>query len=624
MHNDGTSDKYKEDRTGNQLMQDDEAKYFLASIINTLQDSIVTISLKGIITSWNKSAERLYGYPASEAIGQSLAMVTFPKEFAALSERIEAIRHGDTIPLYDTMRIHKGGGSIHIEVTLSPIMNYGGEVIGLSTVARDVTELRKMEEALVASESQLRAILEAAIDFAIITLDANGNIIDWSSGAHLMFGYEREEVLGKFCDLIFTPEDREANMAVIEIELARKTGRSIDERWHLHKDGTRFFMSGVMTPINTSNVSGFVKVARNITDRKLAEEALLLSEQQKSLAVQSAGMGEWAWDLISDAFTINEQVAVMMGLEQTSEPRPFNVLFQQIYAPDEPGFHAQLNLALEGLFIFQYEFRIVRADNHEVIWVNAYGRVVAHTNNRPSKMIGVIYDITSRKMLEKQKDDFISMASHELKTPVTAIKSYSEVLEESLAEAKDDVNLTLLRKLNVQIQRLVQLMQTLLDSSSVSEGILRLHPETFSLNELVEEYLHSVRTTFRSHRFRPQLNPVALLHADKARILQVISNLVTNAVKYSPEKTDIIITTEDKGEGLMLSVQDFGPGIPAESQPYLFDRYYRVPGKNNNYHEGFGLGLYICSQIIKQHHGSITVESVIGHGSTFSFALPYA
>ncbi len=601
-----------------------DAAYFLASVVDSLQDSIVTIDLSGIITSWNKGAENLYGYPSSEAIGKSLEMVVFPADFNQLLKKIEQIRIAQVMPMFDTLRLHKDGRTLNLEISLSHVKDRDGKVIGISTVARDVTALRNVQERLAVSENQLRAILEAAIDFAIITMDDEGRIIDWTSGAELMFGYTRDEVIGQNTNIIFTPEDQYANISTIEIETARSKGRSIDERWHLHKDGTRFFMSGVMTPISPGSRSGFVKVARNITDRKLAEEALFFSEQQKSLAVQSAEMGEWEWDLMSDSVKISEQARVLFGWPKDATEVPPNALMATIYPPDEPLVREELRMALEGLYIFHAEYRIVRADTNEQIWVNAYGRVISHQADRPAKMTGVIYDITARKMLEKQKDDFIGLASHELKTPVTAIKAYSELLEENLSDPPGNGNLRLLKNMNGQVDRLTDLIRMLLDTSVLTEGRMKLYAQPVDLNAIIVEQVALFNQSAIDHKLQVNLDNIPIVHADRARISQVLTNFIANAIKYAPDSPEIIISSKDQLDSVLVTVQDFGPGIAAAAQPYLFERYYRAAGEGINSQNGFGLGLYICAEIVKRHQGTIGVHSVINEGSSFYFTLPYS
>ena len=223
--------------------------------------------------------------------------------------------------------------------------------------------------------------------------------------------------------------------------------------------------------------------------------------------------------------------------------------------------------------------------------------------------------------MEKQKDDFISLASHELKTPVTAIKAFSEILEDSLQEEDASGSTELLKKINGQVDRLIALIQALLDSSTLTEGKMQLHPEQLDLNEVIADQVQVLQSISPSHRLSWQPGPLGQVHADKNRIIQVITNFVSNAVKYSPKGSDVIISTEDKLDGAMVRVQDFGEGIPPGVQNYIFDRYYRVPGKQSR-QEGFGLGLYISAAIIRQHHGIIGVETTAGEGSTFYVLLP--
>ncbi|MBO9657852.1 MAG: PAS domain S-box protein [Chitinophagaceae bacterium] len=607
--------------SGNQFLQDDEARFFLASIVDSLQDSIVSVNLHGVITSWNKGAELAYGYPASEIIGKSLDMVTFPEDFAELLKNIDKIRAGEQIGLYHTVRIHRDGRYMNMDITLSPIKNETGEVIGISTVARDVTVVHQIQEALKKSEGRLRAIVDAAVDFGIIILNEEGKIVDWNKGAEILFGYKKDEVLGRDSSLLFTPEDRHADIASSELQRARDTGRAIDERWHLHQNGSRFFMSGVMTPILYDSVAGFVKIARDITDRKLAEEALMQSEQRKLLAVKSAEMGEWEWQLSTRLIRISEQVTLLFGFEDHSPEVTPEQLLQQIYPDDQQLVREQVIAASNGLQILQTECRIVRADNGQIRWLNIYGRVVMQTDNRPAKLIGVFYDITQRKILEKQKDDFISIASHELKTPVTAINSYAELLAESLAAGGHSYQVNLANKLSEQVNRLTELIRNLLDTSQLSEGGFKLSLQPTDIKELILEQKEALEQIGVNHHFTWNLHAVPLLQADRKRIVQVIMNLVTNAVKYSPERTEIIVETTDRGDHAHICVTDKGMGIPPEEQRFVFERYYRT--RESLQEKGFGLGLYICSEIIRQHRGSMGLKSAPGEGSSFYFTLPY-
>jgi PAS domain S-box-containing protein len=503
-----------------------------------------------------------------------------------------------------------------------PLKDAGGIILGWFGTATNIHEQKKAELRLKATSKRLHATLEAAIDFAIITLDKDGYIVDWNSGAENMFGYDRSEAIGQFTDIFFTPEDRYGGIPLEEIRRAETTGHSLDERWHLRKDGSRFFMSGVMTRIMESSITGYVKVARNITDRKLTEEALFLSEQRQSIAIQSTQMGEWDWDIPADRVKWNEHASRLLGMTTGAGSSHNPSFFTCIHPEDLPAVRQALDITLKGSLILQSEYRIIRADNAETAWVSMYGRVITHRDEQPVRMIGVIYDITARKMLEKQKDDFISIASHELKTPVSSIRGYSQLVLQTLNERGDTENAQLLIKMNSQVERLTRLLYALLDSTSMLEGRLRLIPEPFDVNQLIQQEIEDLQLIYPRHRLTWRPGKIAIVHADKGRIRQVLTNLISNAAKYSSEATEIVIATEDLMDGVLVKVTDQGIGISVEDQARIFERYFRGGEHEWNKHS-FGLGLYISLEIIKQHHGMMGVESVRGEGSTFYFKLPY-
>ena len=474
---------------------------------------------------------------------------------------------------------------------------------------------------LAETSTRLTAILETAIDFAIITMDEKGNITDWNSGAETMFSYTRAEVIGKFADFIFTPEDIYGHIPQLEFKRALEVGEALDERWHIRKDGSRFFMSGVMKPLRHQSLNGFVKITRDITDRKLAEEALFLSEQHKSLAVQSAQMGEWNYDLNQDLISGDEQCRKLMAIKDSEKTWEFGSLLQLIHEDDRPSVKQALDTALDGLNIFHSEFRVRHADATTTKWISVYGRVVAHVNDKPSRLIGVIYDITNRKMLEAQKDDFINIASHELRSPVTSIKAYTELLGDMFDQEGDSENGKLIKKLNAQVDRLVRLIYNLLDASTLSQLTMKLKPQPLDINQLIDNQILALPSISRTDRIVFNRQALPLIHADPERIGQVIENLLSNALKYSGDKP-VIVTTEDALEGIKVSVRDYGPGIPETSRTSIFERYYRVASDGKTASPGLGLGLYIASEIIRQHFGTIGVEGNVGEGAVFYFTLP--
>lgn len=361
---------------------------------------------------------------------------------------------------------------------------------------------------------------------------------------------------------------------------------------------------------------------KNITERKLAEAALKESEARYRIALMSAEMGAWDWDVVRDTIIWNDQHFVLLGLKP--DDRPWNMAFfrQFIYPEDLDGFDRRLKAAVASGETFHMEYRISRADNGEVRWMNGYGRAVASSEGKHIRMIGVMFDITNQKHLERQKEEFLSIASHELKTPVTSIKSYGEIMLEWFVQQGDSKNAGLMRKLGGQVDRLANLVSALLDTSRISEGQLKLEPERFDLNDLVRERIEEMARLSANHRLRFEEGELPPVVADRQRIGEVVVNLVSNAIKYSPGGGDILVTSQAGRDEVRVRVLDHGIGIPPEMQKRVFERFFRVTNQQISTYPGMGLGLYISAGIVHRHSGKIFVESVPGQGTTFTFTLP--
>jgi len=232
-------------------------------------------------------------------------------------------------------------------------------------------------------------------------------------------------------------------------------------------------------------------------------------------------------------------------------------------------------------------------------------------------------DITERKALEKQKEEFIGIASHELKTPVTSIKAYTQILRDTLLEKKDEASADLLLRMDHQIDRLSTLIRDLLDVTKITEGQLVLKPEEYDLNELIIEVVEDLQMMTRKHTIITELQQGKTLFGDKERTAQIIVNLLSNAIKYSPTADKIFIRTFQKEKEVTVCVQDFGIGISPDMQKKLFKRFFRVSDETASTFPGLGLGLFIAAEIVRKQHGRIWVESTPNEGSTFCFSLPY-
>ena len=224
--------------------------------------------------------------------------------------------------------------------------------------------------------------------------------------------------------------------------------------------------------------------------------------------------------------------------------------------------------------------------------------------------------------ISKQKDDFISMASHELKTPVTSIKAFAQLLEHDFAEGQNPQGAKMLARMNTQIIRLTGLIDDLLDVSKIEGGKLQYHFADFNLNQMIHDCVKDMQLTTRQHKIKLDVHGSEIVYGDKDRIRQVLTNLLSNAIKYSPDAKVILVSTFRTKKFISVHVKDFGIGINRQKQSKVFDRFFRVSGAKEDTYPGLGLGLYISSEIIKRHNGTISVKSVLGKGSTFSFKLP--
>jgi PAS domain S-box-containing protein len=403
---------------------------------------------------------------------------------------------------------------------------------------------------------------------------------------------------------------------------AREKGRAVDERWHVRKDGSRFYASGIMTPIQGGQLTGYVKIARDMTEQRRASEALRITEERYRTALESAEMGAWDWKITEDRVIWNKEHFTMLGADLDHQPMDSAYFLHFIHPEDKVKITETLMEAVNTLSVYQAEFRIVRDDNEEVRWMQGFGRVVEVNEGAAVRMVGVMSDITERKRLEQQREEFIGIASHELKTPVTSIKAYAQILLEMSENIADAQSAPLLKKLDIQLDRLTKLIQDLLDTTKIAEGQLSLHKEEFDVEVLVADSMDAWQRLSTRHQLIWQPKSHCPLYADKERIRQVLTNFVSNAIKYSPNGGDIIITCHKKDDGVEFSVQDYGIGISEDMQHRVFDQFFRVKDARLQTFPGLGLGLYISAGIIQRHNGTIRVESKVGEGSTFLFTIP--
>lgn len=360
---------------------------------------------------------------------------------------------------------------------------------------------------------------------------------------------------------------------------------------------------------------------QDMTEQKSLEEDLKNNEERLHLLIKNA----------SDIITVLDEKGMITYESPAIEPvlgyKPEerigkNIHTDPIVHPEDRSIKVELlQKAIESpTENISGEFRLRHKDGSYHMIEAIFNNML--DNNKINGIIATYRDITERKSLEHHKDEFIGIASHELKTPVTSLKAYLQILEENILKTNSPQSSDLLFKMNKQVDRLAILIKDLLDFTRIEGGKLKFREEMYELNELVLEIAEEVQLTTKQHKIQVHLSRPVLLAGDRYRTGQVITNLLNNAIKYSPQADSIIVRTKVDKQAITISVQDFGIGIEHAFLTKVFERFFRVNETQYHHFPGLGLGLYIAAEVVKRQGGQIWVTSEPGKGSIFYFLLP--
>ncbi len=374
----------------------------------------------------------------------------------------------------------------------------------------------------------------------------------------------------------------------------------------------------------------------DVTDKRKVEEGLaeaerLLSESKERLksAVDSTGLGTWDYDPKIEELVWDKRCKEIFGLKP-SDHVDMALYFSLIHPDDRDWVEKKINESMDASNEgeFNIEHRTVPVDG-KIKWLKGRGKVYFDKQHIPIRFVGTLLDITMEKLLDeatkellKKKDEFISIASHELKTPITSLKGALQMIERIAPKNEEMKPVQMfIQKAIKQVDKLVELIGDLLDVTKIQSGKLSLRKTDFLLDDLIKECCEELQNGSLKHSLVVEGDTNVEIRADRNRLEQVLINLVSNAIKYSPDGERVIIDVTQTNEGVKIAITDFGIGIPPNKIPYLFDRFYRVDEASQRY-AGLGLGLYISSEIVKRHHGHINIDSEEGKGSTFWFVIP--
>lgn len=483
-------------------------------------------------------------------------------------------------------------------------------------------------------EDLFRILFERSPGSILVKADAPQFTILAVSDAYLkVTSVTREEILGRgffevFPDNNDNPDDETTARKVFKKVIA--TCKKLDVpvyRYDVFNPETKkkqphhWSCSNVPIMGSDNKVAYILNTVLDITGEVKAKEAAQESENRLLMAAEATGLAIWELELKRGHFTYSPQLTGIFG-HAAGTSLTLGSVRKQVHPDDMENIVLKAFNEAMVTGDYTYEVRILWPDGSQH-WIRTRGMVLFEGKRRkPVGILGTIVDITESKRDEIRKNDFIAMASHELKTPLTSLKAYLQLLDAKLTGSADPFVGTALQKSINQVNKMTALVHSFLDLSKLEPGKLQVKRQTFDINKLIEETIAERLIIDGSHIIR--FHPVEEIgvNADRQKIGQVISNLISNAVKYSPRGSTVTVRTEVTGDNLQVAVTDEGIGIKSKDLEKIFQRFYRADDDTLTNVTGFGIGLYLSSEIIQRHKGAIWVVSKVGKGSTFYFSLP--
>jgi PAS domain S-box-containing protein len=495
----------------------------------------------------------------------------------------------------------------------------------------DITDQKLQSEALKFSESRLRdMIMQAPVAIAI--LRGPDFVFEIANEDYFKIaGKPSNQIMGKSL-LEALPEVKDQGIHEIMTNIVNTGIPFFGNEFpaYLIRNGKKelAYFNFVYRPVREANnsISGIMLVASEVTQQVIAKQKIQEAEERSRLAMEAADLGSYSIDLQTGQVSHTDRFVELFGFKKTDK-----IKHQDLIDTIHPEYAALRQKAHEEAAktgVLNYEAKFIGPDNKKR-WLKLSGKMFYNENQSPGRLLGAVMDITEQRELQQRKDDFIRMASHELKTPVTSIKGYVQLLL-SMLDTTAKENLTIspvfkssLATIDRQVVKLNRLMSELLDVSKIETGKLEFNYEFFNINEMVADVVQDILYTNTGHHISVRHDYVCNVFGDKDRLGQVFINIINNAIKYSPRVTEIGVRIyKEKSNTVAIAIKDYGIGIDPVNQERIFERFFRVEGRNEQTYPGFGIGLFIAKEIIERHQGTISVKSEKGKGSEFTILLP--
>ena len=588
----------------------------LLAILEALPVTLFLLDDSGTILAANARTQELTGAPPAEVIGKPLAQTLWWPGSSADRERLRAAfaqaRQEETV-YFQTTAHHRDGRELDLEATITRYVDADDHRVYLIFAGINITERRYPDEAI-------SALIDTIPHFVWV-MDPDGSARYSNQQWCDYTGKTPEQIQGSGWLTFIHPDDRSQVQEVwqtsvctgtpYEVEHRIQEGRTGDYRW--------FLARGLPQRDAQGTIVRWIGTCTDINEQKRTEEALRQSQERIRALINSNLIGivssEGEEEVLVEA---NETFLQMSGYSREDLDKR-TLTRAKIVAPEDAQLFecALQEIAAKGQHM-PFETELLCKDGSRLpIFV---GGVLFQ--NHPRQIVSFMLDNSARKELEQRKDDFISMASHELRNPLAALKLQTTLLHRRLTKQDIQALTSVLSSMEGQINAISRLVEELLDVSKIQAGGLEYRQETVDLDVLLREITVTMQQIHPSHRILVHGAVQAHLIGDRDRLGQVFTNLLSNAIKYSPDAEAVEVELGASPETVNIRIRDHGLGIPREQHEKIFERFYRATGPKQKAIPGLGMGLYIVAEIVNQHGGTITVDSIVGKGSTFTMTLP--
>ncbi|HEV8261752.1 MAG TPA: PAS domain S-box protein [Burkholderiales bacterium] len=625
-----------------QAVRESEARK--TAILGTAFDAILSIDNTGKVHEWNSAAERMFGYRRAEAVGRSMDELIVP---------LEARQHHLSGPADDLIT---GVGSLigrpfellarradakEIPVELAITRVPASEPPTYTVTIRDLTERKKAESALRQSEERFHLLVEGVTDYAIYMLDPEGRVATWNAGAEHLKGYRYEEIIGKPFSIFFGPEDIQRGVPEQTLKKARDGERAVYDGWRVRKDGSRFWVHGMITAMRdeTGKLLGFSKVAHDMTELKRVGEALRQSEAHFRTLAEKLPHMVWTSRPDGHCDYLSPQWGSYTGVPE-EKLLGLDGAIGLVHPEDRDRVSAAWKNAVQTGAPIDMELRI-RSVGGGYHWFSARGSPLRDAAGRITKWLGVNTDIDeqkrTREVLETKVqertaqlqtslnsiEDLLYTIAHDLRAPHRSMQGFAQLLKSEYGNKLDHIARDYLERISAAAVRNDDLIRDLLEYGRLSHEAAPLAP--VDLRRAVEAIVRALQGEIeKSHAHIRLGQEWPLVLANESLLKQILTNLATNALTYVPSdrEPEILISASERDGKTVLRVEDNGIGIPPEQIDRVFMPFVRLPNPVNA--TGTGMGLAIVKKAAERMNGVLGVESTPGKGSCFKLELSTA